>query len=576
MDASQQCGPGVERSRSGSVDVFLIWLVHPVTVAATALLVLNDQVLKAAYPGWLTGKLSDVAGLVMAPPLLAVVLALLLAGCGRLPVLRRTVRVAGPGSGRASADLLAAGSVFLVGVGFTAVKATPEGAATASAAWSVVNGPSVILADGTDLLALPALGLAWWTWRSAAARPSLVRWLRMVAVLVVLPIAGLGVVATSAPVQDDAVTMYEWQGVTVVGIGNAYHGSREPYMWWIGADDGSTFSELPEGGYELFSAQPPPAASGEDCSARDADHCFRIVPGRLAVQESRDGGATWRVAWQIDDDARERLGATMPGMRDVQEYLSSRALLVREQPDGGVVVLVANGRDGFARRDSAGRWERIGFGTLAGDGFRHEELATPIPSVANATVTAGVRVAVPLSIAVGSMVALVGCATLLVRRHGWSLAAVAACVGALHPVGFAVFIMHTLSGRNESTFLGSFGIVLMTLGLMAVPAGLAVLVANLSEPLQPLVGRICAAGLLAGAVVSLPYLLRLLTGWPPYRATTTFALATAAVVMLVSGPAVIRYAIRRVPAGGTELAGASPWVHHDPPWPSVDEEQRTA
>ena len=36
------------------------------------LLALNDHVLKQAWPGWVTGKLSDVAGLVVAPAVLAV------------------------------------------------------------------------------------------------------------------------------------------------------------------------------------------------------------------------------------------------------------------------------------------------------------------------------------------------------------------------------------------------------------------------------------------------------------------------------------------------------------------------
>jgi hypothetical protein len=42
-------------------------------IAALALLVLNDHVLKHAgvLPGWLTGKLSDFAGLYVAPALLA-------------------------------------------------------------------------------------------------------------------------------------------------------------------------------------------------------------------------------------------------------------------------------------------------------------------------------------------------------------------------------------------------------------------------------------------------------------------------------------------------------------------------
>ena len=52
-------------------------LASPGFVLALVVLVLNDHVLKQAYPGWVTGKLSDVAGLVVAPLLLAVPLTLL-------------------------------------------------------------------------------------------------------------------------------------------------------------------------------------------------------------------------------------------------------------------------------------------------------------------------------------------------------------------------------------------------------------------------------------------------------------------------------------------------------------------
>jgi len=42
-------------------------LVRPIALAALALLILNDHVLKSAFPGPLTGKLSDVAGLMLFP-----------------------------------------------------------------------------------------------------------------------------------------------------------------------------------------------------------------------------------------------------------------------------------------------------------------------------------------------------------------------------------------------------------------------------------------------------------------------------------------------------------------------------
>lgn len=46
-------------------------VVHPVTLASLALLLVNDHVLKAAFPGPITGKLSDFAGLAFIPVVVA-------------------------------------------------------------------------------------------------------------------------------------------------------------------------------------------------------------------------------------------------------------------------------------------------------------------------------------------------------------------------------------------------------------------------------------------------------------------------------------------------------------------------
>ncbi|MFG2060088.1 hypothetical protein ACGFIK_01530 [Micromonospora sp. NPDC048871] len=548
--------------REGTTDAawaenFLRWLIHPVTVAATALLIVNDHLLKAVFPGWLTGKLSDVAGMVMTPPLLALVLvgAVRLWGWCR-PALRRTT-----GESGLLGEVLAVGAILLVGVGFTVVKATATGAAVASAWWSVVNGPSVIRADLTDLLALPALGLAWWTWRSAAARPTLAGWLRMVAVLVVLPIAGLGVAGTSAPQHDDAIALYEWRGGVVGGNGNAYHGDREPDWWDISPDDGLTFTALKGDDLELFRRQAPPAASGLDCSAREPTHCFRVVPGRLAVQDSRDGGATWRLAWQVDEDARARLGLRMRGLKNPDEYLSSRALLVRDQADDGVVVLVANGRDGYARRDSAGRWERIGFGTTVGDTYRIEASATAIPSVTEATAIAGRRVALPVSAAVGSFVALVGCAALLVRRAGRQRAALVVVAGLMSLTGLVMFVEYALTGTNSGDPLGTVFTLGAASGLSVLPAAALVYAVAVGRMAPGLARRSCLAGLLAGGLIWLPYLLRLLTNWPQQQVLTELVVLLAAGMALLSIPVGIRHSARfldqPVPAtdGGAEQGG---------------------
>lgn len=157
--------------------VSLAWLSHPVTVLALVVMVVNDHVLKAAYPGLVTGKLSDLAGLVLAPPLLAVVVTLL------VPRL----------SARAAAVIGVAG----VGIGFVIVKSTAAGAAAASAVCSAVAVPSLIRADATDLLTLPGLALAWWVWTRARRRPVARRLVRLARTVVVLPAAVLAVAATS-------------------------------------------------------------------------------------------------------------------------------------------------------------------------------------------------------------------------------------------------------------------------------------------------------------------------------------------------------------------------------------------
>jgi len=45
-----------------------------VAVAAVVMLAVNDHLLKHAYPGWITGKLSDVAGMIFFPLLLTTLL----------------------------------------------------------------------------------------------------------------------------------------------------------------------------------------------------------------------------------------------------------------------------------------------------------------------------------------------------------------------------------------------------------------------------------------------------------------------------------------------------------------------
>jgi len=139
-------------------------LVHPIPLLAVALLVVNDHVLKgSAAPGWLTGKLSDGAGMVFFP--------LFLQAAGEWLV-ARTGRPWGP-SRRALV-----GSAVATAVVFSLVQVWPP--ATAAYQWglgllqwpprqalALVGGrgwidlaPVAVTPDPTDLITVPFVVVA--------------------------------------------------------------------------------------------------------------------------------------------------------------------------------------------------------------------------------------------------------------------------------------------------------------------------------------------------------------------------------------------------------------------------------
>jgi hypothetical protein len=152
-------------------------MVGAVPLAALAVWILNDRVLKAAWPGLVTGKLSDVAGLIVAPLALQAGWEVLLWAAGRWK---------GP-----SMRVLAV-AIPAVGVAYGASQVWPP--AIAAYAWGLglaqwpvrvlvallEGGPAPVLvpvgaiADAGDLLALPALAVTWWVGRRRvrASRPA--------------------------------------------------------------------------------------------------------------------------------------------------------------------------------------------------------------------------------------------------------------------------------------------------------------------------------------------------------------------------------------------------------------------
>lgn len=135
-------------------------LLHPVSLAAIALLVVNDHVLKAAWPGALTGKLSDLAGLAFFPLLLAAVAQQVRPALR----LRPTVAVCAMLTALVFAAIKVwplAGDAYRVGLGalqwpFRALGSLLAGHGVPGLA------PVRLTPDVTDLLALPAVLIAVW------------------------------------------------------------------------------------------------------------------------------------------------------------------------------------------------------------------------------------------------------------------------------------------------------------------------------------------------------------------------------------------------------------------------------
>ncbi|HEX2879863.1 MAG TPA: hypothetical protein VHO25_10065 [Polyangiaceae bacterium] len=153
----------------------------PVWWGALGLLLVNDHVLKRSvdpgtFAATVTGKLSDVAGLIVAPMLVGAL-------AGRVVGTPRAVRYA------------FAGVVVL----FCALKVSPWLAGTWVSAWELLGVAQQLTADPTDLLALPVAYLAYARMMSRCGRdmPRSDRegaaWMQRSAVL----LGGLGCLATS-------------------------------------------------------------------------------------------------------------------------------------------------------------------------------------------------------------------------------------------------------------------------------------------------------------------------------------------------------------------------------------------
>jgi len=138
-------------------------LLRPAPLLALLVLALNDHVLKGRWPGPITGKLSDLAGMVCFPLLLVALVELLAPGAAPFRPSRRTLGAA----------------CVATGVGFALVKTWEPAGALWAWTWGTLRwpllgllalahgelpprlAPVALVRDLTDLIALPLILVAW-------------------------------------------------------------------------------------------------------------------------------------------------------------------------------------------------------------------------------------------------------------------------------------------------------------------------------------------------------------------------------------------------------------------------------
>lgn len=316
----------------------LLALSHPLSIAALLILLLNDHWLKKVAPSWLTGKLSDIAGLIFVPFMLLVVLAWVL-----------------PARCRKSERDLGLLALFIVGGAFALIKTLPVARdAAAQLAESVFGWSIIIRIDPTDLLALPALLIAWHIWEHSA-------------ITTLTPKRGWPLLALSVVALVATSPLYPNMGVYCLrqtGIGVAAYTSSGLFD---SEDGGSTWRFVENLGGIAEGCTPFHSDTRELVDPNQPNARYRITP-RQSIEHSIDGGQTWQ-------------SELTPSMTEAQmEYYHTirpklEQLIGVPRPDPGpydVVIdqrtgtlIAAMGQEGVAVRTPSGQWQNVAVGPYA-------------------------------------------------------------------------------------------------------------------------------------------------------------------------------------------------------------------
>lgn len=249
-------------------------LTHPSSLFCILVLVCNDLVIKHQWPSWLSGKLSDFAGLYFFPFLIGLVLSIFFS--------RRDVHALNIGRF----------SIIFTAIWFILLKLSPTvNKLTSNIVETIIESPSVIVLDPSDLIAISVLIPSWYLWQSR--KPTRPRW----SAIPILIIASLATMGTSCIEVGRVTNLFLFDSQLYV-LDHTYHQVA------VSKDYGKSWESIDD---------PPPLVLDNlersrnfpivECYEDNQNICYR-VNGNETIERSDDGGSSYRVVWETPPGRR--------------------------------------------------------------------------------------------------------------------------------------------------------------------------------------------------------------------------------------------------------------------------------
>lgn len=318
------------RRQENSHNIDLILLGKPIFIFSIFVLLLNDHVLKTYYPSWVTGKLSDFAGLFFFSILLGAVLNII------FPPFRL------------KQDQSASFAFGFTAIWFVLMKTLPFFNTLTENVLSRILFQNVqIILDPTDLIALAILLPAW---RLRAQADAYHVGTKKNASYTVLVLGLLASLATGRVPSLSVGQFIVYEGAIYADMSGYFFDDKEniPYS----TDGGKTWetiavSDLPNQVVEKRGNYPKLPVS--ICIPNEPSICYCTDNEKILI--SSDGGKTWQTDWEIPLGRKkfmERYRKLDMGPYD----------LVVFPLKNGYRVLVAAGEEGILVKELDGDWKR--------------------------------------------------------------------------------------------------------------------------------------------------------------------------------------------------------------------------